>query len=192
MKKLLLLFLLATPAFAIDKPIPCDGASCKLKFETRDGSNVKVSAGQFSSTGLTLLSNTTGDSNLGTISSVVNGAYYEGTFPINWTGAQTISVTARYVKAGKMVTVFVPQVLPAACSASSFTASAAIPSGLRVSGTNIRVPIFSNSGGVPTTIMSDFQFNGSNGNLAINLSNNVSAFASTCGYGDFSFSYPIH
>lgn len=46
MKKLLaFLFALATPAFAIDKPIPCEGASCKLKFETRDGSNVKVSAG---------------------------------------------------------------------------------------------------------------------------------------------------
>lgn len=49
MKKLLLLFFLfATPAFAIDKPIPCDGANCKLKFETRDGSNVKVSAGEVS------------------------------------------------------------------------------------------------------------------------------------------------
>jgi hypothetical protein len=49
MKKLLsILFLLSSPAFAIDKPIPCEGASCKLKFETRDGSNVKVSAGEVS------------------------------------------------------------------------------------------------------------------------------------------------
>jgi hypothetical protein len=49
MKKLLsLLCFLPTLAFAIDKPIPCEGASCKLKFETRDGSNVKVSAGEVS------------------------------------------------------------------------------------------------------------------------------------------------
>jgi hypothetical protein len=52
MKKLLsILFILSSPAFAIDKPIPCDGANCKLKFETRDGSNVKVSAGEVSGTG---------------------------------------------------------------------------------------------------------------------------------------------
>lgn len=52
MKKLLaFLFLLSTPAFAIDKPIPCEGASCKLKFETRDGSNVKVSAGNVDGSG---------------------------------------------------------------------------------------------------------------------------------------------
>jgi hypothetical protein len=53
MKKLLaFLFILATPAFAIDKPIPCDGANCKLKFETRDGSNVKVSAGEVNGSGV--------------------------------------------------------------------------------------------------------------------------------------------
>jgi hypothetical protein len=49
MKKLLfLLCFLPSLAFAIDKPIPCEGANCKLKFETRDGSNVKVSAGEVS------------------------------------------------------------------------------------------------------------------------------------------------
>jgi hypothetical protein len=52
MKKILsVLFLLSSPALAIDKPIPCDGANCKLKFETRDGSNVKVSAGVFDGVG---------------------------------------------------------------------------------------------------------------------------------------------
>lgn len=52
MKKLLsILFLLSSPVLAIDKPIPCTGNSCKLLFETRDGSNVKVSAGEVSGTG---------------------------------------------------------------------------------------------------------------------------------------------
>lgn len=55
MKKLLfLLAFISTPAFAIDRPIPCEGANCKLKFETRDGSNVKVSAGEVSGTTWTL------------------------------------------------------------------------------------------------------------------------------------------
>jgi hypothetical protein len=59
MKKLLsILFLFSSPAFAIDKPIPCDGASCKLKFETRDGSNVKVSAGEVSGATMTIGNNT--------------------------------------------------------------------------------------------------------------------------------------
>jgi len=46
MKKLLfLLCFLSTSAFAIDKPIPCTGNSCKLLFETTGSGGAKVSAG---------------------------------------------------------------------------------------------------------------------------------------------------
>lgn len=46
MKKLLfLLCFLSTSAFAIDKPIPCTGNSCKLLFETTGAGGAKVSAG---------------------------------------------------------------------------------------------------------------------------------------------------
>lgn len=46
MKKLLfLLCFLSTSAFAIDKPIPCSGNSCKLLFETTSAGGAKVSAG---------------------------------------------------------------------------------------------------------------------------------------------------
>lgn len=46
MKKLLsILFLLSSPALAIDKPIPCTGNSCKLLFETTGSGGAKVSAG---------------------------------------------------------------------------------------------------------------------------------------------------
>lgn len=64
MKKLLstILFLLPSLAMAIDKPIPCDGANCKLKFETRDGSNVKVGSGEVSGLGVWTLGPSTGGS----------------------------------------------------------------------------------------------------------------------------------
>lgn len=46
MKKLLsILFLLSSPALAIDRPIPCTGNSCKLLFETTGSGGAKVSSG---------------------------------------------------------------------------------------------------------------------------------------------------
>jgi hypothetical protein len=48
MKKLLLLLtLFSTVALAADKTVGCLGASCKVVFETRDGSNVKANSTQF-------------------------------------------------------------------------------------------------------------------------------------------------
>lgn len=53
MKKLLsILFLFSSPAFAIDKPIPCTGNSCKLLFETTGSGGAKVSAGNVDGTGV--------------------------------------------------------------------------------------------------------------------------------------------
>jgi len=39
-------------AFAADRVIPCDGANCKIIFETKNGSNVKVQAAQIDGTGV--------------------------------------------------------------------------------------------------------------------------------------------
>lgn len=53
MKKLLFLFaFLSTSAFAIDRPIPCTGNSCKLLFETTSSGGAKVSAGEVSGLGV--------------------------------------------------------------------------------------------------------------------------------------------
>jgi hypothetical protein len=70
------------------------------------------------------------DSNLGTITNVSLSAYYEGTFDTFWnSGGLSQHVTARYTRAGNMVTIFFP-------GTSTFTgsgtvaATAAIPSAL--------------------------------------------------------------
>ncbi len=73
MKLFLLLFLFATSAFAADRAIPCQGASCAVLIETRDGSNVKVSAMKIAGTGKTEISVRT-DSNCG-IGNVCSGTY---------------------------------------------------------------------------------------------------------------------
>lgn len=39
-------------SFAADRVIPCDGANCKIIFETKNGSNVKVQAAQIDGTGV--------------------------------------------------------------------------------------------------------------------------------------------
>lgn len=54
MKRLIALvgLLFATIAVAADNPIGCSGANCKVVIETRDGSNVKVVAAQFSGASL--------------------------------------------------------------------------------------------------------------------------------------------
>lgn len=55
MKKLLLiLFLLSSPAFAIDRPIPCTGNSCKLLFETTSSGGAKVTVGKMDANGFAL------------------------------------------------------------------------------------------------------------------------------------------
>jgi len=47
-----LIGLLPNIAFSADRVIPCDGANCKIIFETKNGSNVKVQAAQIDGTGV--------------------------------------------------------------------------------------------------------------------------------------------
>lgn len=49
---LLFSFLISSITFAADRVIPCDGANCKIIFETKNGSNVKVQAAQIDGTGV--------------------------------------------------------------------------------------------------------------------------------------------
>ncbi len=61
MKKLLfLLCFLSTSAFAIDRPIPCTGNSCKLLFETTSSGGAKVSAGNVDGLGKWTIGPSTG------------------------------------------------------------------------------------------------------------------------------------
>lgn len=54
MRSILILILGLFPniALAADRVIPCDGANCKIIFETKNGSNVKVQAAQIDGTGV--------------------------------------------------------------------------------------------------------------------------------------------
>jgi len=91
-----------------------------------------VNGSLFATNSLTVGGNTTGDSNLGTISSVAFDKYYEGSFSMTFTGPFTSSqvVTVRYRKVGKTVTLQIPAVYAACSVASSIVSSAAVPTGV--------------------------------------------------------------
>jgi hypothetical protein len=82
--------------------------------------------------------NSTGDSNYGTISSVTNTAYYEGSFTASFVGSWAVShnVTVSYVKTGKIVVLSFPESIFAGSNpglSSINTAASAVPSNLRPS-----------------------------------------------------------
>ncbi len=109
-------------------------------------STINAAALVLSST-LTVGGNTTGDSNLGTISSVTLSSNYVGSFTATWTGSasnfasnQTITVT--YQKIGRMVTLNIPT-KTATAGAGTITdlVSDAMPSALRPL-TTIDIPAY--------------------------------------------------
>ena len=97
------------------------------------GSTVNITGATTLSSSLTIGGNTTSDSNYGTISSVTNSAYYEGSFTATFTGPATFSPTVRYVKVGKMVNFYITGI-SGACSGTSTgfsTAVGVVPSNIR-------------------------------------------------------------
>lgn len=74
--------------------------------------------------------NSTGDSNFGTIGSVSFGHYYEGTFTGTLTGCTTSpTATVRYIRVGKVVTLFIPDLRATSNSTSQPTVTG-MPSNL--------------------------------------------------------------
>ena len=81
--------------------------------------------------GVVIGGNTTADANLGTISSVTNSAYYEGSLSLTFTGPYSQTVTVKYVKTGSMVVLSIPGLSGTSTSASFFTSSTNLPTLLR-------------------------------------------------------------
>jgi hypothetical protein len=73
--------------------------------------------------------NATTDANLGTISSVANGSYYDGSFTAAFTGPCNLNVATKYVKTGKLVCLTFANTVCTASTGSSFVAP--LPSGLQ-------------------------------------------------------------
>ncbi len=88
------------------------------------------------SSGIIIGGNTTSDANLGTISSVTNSAYYEGTFSLTFTGGVVSTAkTLSYVRVGKAVTITMPSITATGASAASITSGANMPSALHAATT---------------------------------------------------------
>lgn len=80
--------------------------------------------------------NTTSDANLGTISSVSNSAYYEGSFVANFNAGianSTNNVTIKYIRTGNLVVLNIPSLKITAASTNYFveTPNGTLPSLLR-------------------------------------------------------------
>ncbi len=85
------------------------------------------------SSGIVVGGNTTGDSNLGTISSVTLGLFYKGTFPLTVTGgvdAGAVTVTCYYEKIDNTVTLHIPDATDTSNAATQVYLTS-IPSALR-------------------------------------------------------------
>lgn len=96
--------------------------------------NQSGTASSFLGGSLTVGGNTTGDSNLGTITSVSLAAYYVGSVSVTFQGALTtpIAKTINYTKIGRLVTLHIPTTSGAASNATTINISGTeLPSGLR-------------------------------------------------------------
>ena len=149
--------------------------------------------------GVVVGGNTTGDSNLGTISSVTNSAYYTGSFTATFTGAttnfsSTQTVTVSYVRVGKMVTMYVPG-KTAACGSGTVAVltGTGIPSALRPTlGSGPEAPVFVSNNGA-TVAQPGYLNISPAGSFLIQRDYGSTAFTATtnCGFASFVISYPI-
>lgn len=99
--------------------------------------------------GITVNNNTTSDSNLGTISSVTLGHYYEGTISLTFTSgfASNKGVTVAYRRVGKIVTLTFPGTTATSANpGTAFCGSGALPSSLQPTQENYMPATSSNSG----------------------------------------------
>lgn len=90
--------------------------------------------------GVVIGGNTTSDSGLGTISSVTNSSYYEGSFSVTFNSGMNTSstnVNIKYTKIGKLVSLFIPSAKVTAGASTYYweTGTGAIPANLRVTQT---------------------------------------------------------
>jgi hypothetical protein len=102
------------------------------------------------SLGIGVGGNTTSDANLGTISNVLFGQYYEGSFNWTFTGPFTTDITTaiNYVKIGKQVTLDIPATSGACSHSSTITTTANMPSQLYpINNFQAIVIVFTSTGG---------------------------------------------
>jgi hypothetical protein len=150
-------------------------------------------------TGASGTANTTGDANLGTISSVTNTAYYEGSFNATFTNAwnQSHSIAVKYVRIGKVVTLQLPESIFAAGnpSASSInTAASVLPSALVPASTK-KFPASIYNNAAATTIPGLFAIFTDGSMYFYRQADTTTSFTITanCGwYGDFSVTYTLN
>lgn len=146
--------------------------------------------------GIKVNNNTTSDSNLGTISSVTLGHYYEGSFSITFTSgfASNTAVTVNYRRVGKIVTLTFPQTLATGANPGvAFCGSGALPSSLQPTIENYMHCISSNSGTTATGLCL-VRDNGSGGTVRIYRNPDLAtAFttSATIGWLGFSVTYIV-
>lgn len=98
---LLISFLLSTVSFAADRVIPCDGANCKIIFETKNGSNVKVQAAQIDGTGVMSFPNAGGGMvPAGTIIAFAGASTPVGYLPCDGAAVSQTTYAALYAALG--------------------------------------------------------------------------------------------
>jgi len=145
------------------------------------------------SSSATVGGNTTGDSNLGTISSVTLSSYYEGTFTVDFSvgmNTGTNNVTVQYRRVGRLVTIILPQTLVTAGVSIAYwnTASAAIPSALRPSTTSVEGAVVTTSGSRDVS-MGQYEIK-TNGAIEVNrTTGSWVATTANCGFQPFSVTY---
>lgn len=195
MKRLALLaFLFAGQALAVDNQVTCTGNSCNVLLKPRNSGGTASTQLQATSTGVVIGGNTTSDANLGTITSVTDSAYYEGTFDTLWnSGGLSQHVTAKYTKTGKLVTIFFP-------ATSVFTgsgvvvATAAVPSSLLNSayGSEVDFPIARLINGGTTGATGLLKIDFTTGTLTAQVSAGGSFSGANSQILAFTISYPIN
>lgn len=98
---LLFSFLISSITFAADRVIPCDGANCKIIFETKNGSNVKVQAAQIDGTGVMSFPNAGGGMvPAGTIIAFAGASTPAGYLPCDGAAVSQTTYAALYAALG--------------------------------------------------------------------------------------------
>jgi len=125
--------------------------------------------------GIVIGGNTLSDANLGTISSVTNSAYYEGTYSLTFTGPYTQTVTAKYVKIGNVVILSIPNLSGTSTSAVAFSSNN-LPTLLR--------PSITSTG--PCLVTDNSVAQSTSGQFTVNTLGQVQMYKTYAGAGAFS------
>jgi hypothetical protein len=149
------------------------------------------------SSGIVVGGNTTGDSNLGTITSVTNSNYFEGSFDVTFnTGMDTGSTTKTvlYRRMGRSVTLMFPQTLSAtnadATTASWSTSGADIPSSLRPATNAPIFPIMTVNAGAMDSTPGTMEIT-TGGQISVARASNWASGTASCGFQSICVTYPV-